>query len=160
MEYIPTSSGSYALHIVLPAAQEIRIGRLGTFRFPAGNYLYTGSAHGPGGLRARLRHHVRPVANPHWHLDFLRPFAVLQNGWYTLENGALECAWSKALQGQGGGLIPARGFGAADCHNRCHSHLVYFPSDLSRAEIEARLSFLETRIMSITFFDLSSFAAR
>jgi Uri superfamily endonuclease len=51
--------GTYALLLKLDKQERITVGRLGTFGFPAGYYLYVGSALGPGGLRARLARHRR-----------------------------------------------------------------------------------------------------
>jgi Uri superfamily endonuclease len=51
--------GTYALLLKLDKQERITIGKLGTFDFPAGYYLYVGSALGPGGLRARLARHRR-----------------------------------------------------------------------------------------------------
>lgn len=43
----------------------IRVGRLGGLQLQPGFYVYIGSAHGPGGLRARLAHHLGPTSRPH-----------------------------------------------------------------------------------------------
>jgi len=51
--------GTYALLLKLDKQERITVGRLGTFDFPAGYYLYVGSALGPGGLQARLARHRR-----------------------------------------------------------------------------------------------------
>ena len=48
------SKGIYALVLHLEHREEITVGKLGTVTFPAGYYLYVGSALGPGGLEARL----------------------------------------------------------------------------------------------------------
>ncbi|MBE0698753.1 MAG: DUF123 domain-containing protein, partial [Anaerolineaceae bacterium] len=73
---VPGLCGSYALHLVLTGERSIRVGRLGEIVFPAGDYIYLGSAWGPGGLRARLAHHVRIASSPHWHIDWLRRIAI------------------------------------------------------------------------------------
>lgn len=126
MEELPIVPGSYALHLRIDEPARLTVGRLGTFCFPCGDYFYLGSAHGPGGLRARLRHHVWSTARPLWHLDWLRPHTVLLGGWFSTTAGALECAWSKALLALPGVVAPARGFGAADCRSGCVAHLVVF----------------------------------
>jgi hypothetical protein len=58
----PAEPGTYALLLTATAPLEVVVGRLGACRLPAGHYVYVGSAHGPGGLAARLTHH-RPVLN-------------------------------------------------------------------------------------------------
>ena len=50
--------GTYALLLKLDKQEKITVGKLCTFDFPAGYYLYVGSALGPGGLQARQREFV------------------------------------------------------------------------------------------------------
>lgn len=118
--------GTYVLALWLKAPADISIGRLGVFRFPAGWYLYTGSAFGPGGLRARLARHQRRFASgkrAHWHVDYLRERAVWGGAWCSSAARRLECTWAAALQRLPGARIVVPGFGASDC--RCLSHLVH-----------------------------------
>ncbi len=61
----------------------ITVGKFGELVFPAGDYMYLGSAMGPGGLFARLSHHLRVASKPHWHIDWLRQYAALPEIWYT-----------------------------------------------------------------------------
>jgi Uri superfamily endonuclease len=134
---VPPLPGSYALQLVVKTAQPaLRIGRLGAFDFPTGVYLYLGSARGPGGLRARLAHHRRLAAHPHWHLDFLRSQAELIGVWYSPILDPLECAWSQALLDLPGASLPAPGFGAADCRLGCLSHLVAFTGGLPQGLLD------------------------
>ena len=58
MKELPAMSGTYALLLRLDAAVQLAVGRLGDFTFPEGDYVYVGSARGPGGLRARVRRHI------------------------------------------------------------------------------------------------------
>lgn len=136
---LPAEPGSYALQLALPAGLCLRIGRLGAFDFPAGEYLYLGSARGPGGLRGRLGHHLRPIHRPRWHIDYLRLHAGVMGGWYSLDPGKLECAWSHALGSLPSARIPATGFGAADCASGCPAHLVLFPGGLPVGQVVERL---------------------
>jgi Uri superfamily endonuclease len=137
MDAIPVESGSYLLHLTLERSTRLVIGRLGAFDFPAADYLYMGSAHGPGGLRARIRHHIRPAARLNWHIDWLRVHAVLYGGWLSTAAGKLECSWSQLLLSLPDAAVPAPGFGAADCQNRCPAHLLAFPVPLELAQVEA-----------------------
>lgn len=133
---LPAQPGSYALRLRLPTPSHLAVGRLGLFDFSAGDYLYLGSAWGPGGIRARLLHHIRPVRRPHWHLDFLRMQSVLTGGWYSTSPGRLECAWSQAILLKQDTFVPAPGFGAADCRSGCPAHLLALPCDMENAELE------------------------
>jgi Uri superfamily endonuclease len=113
--------------LLLSLAQPARIsvGRLGTFRFPAGHYTYAGSALGPGGLSARLGRHARVEKRLHWHVDYLIQHAVLECAWQIAHPERLECAWASAMRGLPGAQMPVPGFGASDCH--CPAHLVLLP---------------------------------
>ncbi len=89
--------------------------RLGSF---LGTYCYVGSAFGPGGLRARLRRHLRKGKAVQWHIDLLtssvsfRPISVL----YSPKH--LECTIARALDEK---LEGHPRFGSSDC--RCPTHL-------------------------------------
>lgn len=119
-----SSPGSYMLLIVLRDAKTLAIGRLGYHAFKAGLYIYTGSAHGPGGLRGRIERHLRhsSLKRNHWHIDILTAHADIAEVWWTTASRRLECHWAEALT-QIGDIQQAR-FGASDC--RCPGHLTYF----------------------------------
>jgi Uri superfamily endonuclease len=131
---IPASPGSYILQLSLPAAVKLQLGRLGSLFFPAGEYLYFGSACGPGGLRARLERHWRGGERLHWHIDALRSVSAPRQAVYLLHAPVWlplpppECRWSQAALGWPGAFIPAPGFGASDCRSGCRAHLVGFPA--------------------------------
>lgn len=57
IEQLPATAATYTLCFEIPTEGTVAVGRLGSKHFPAGLYLYVGSARGPGGLRARVRHH-------------------------------------------------------------------------------------------------------
>ena len=114
--------GTYALVLWLERQKEITVGRLGTFAFPAGYYLYVGSALGPGGLRARLARHRRRDKILHWHIDYLLQQAQLVDVWSIASADRLECLWAQAAQHLPGSETPVPGFGSSDC--RCPSHLI------------------------------------
>lgn len=121
------------LALRLSAAQWIAVGRLGSIEFPAGWYLYVGSARGPGGLVARVARHRRQMGSgkqAHWHIDMLRDRAAWAGVWARTGREHLECAWAAALRSLPGATGVAPGFGASDC--RCPTHLVSvsaLPSD-------------------------------
>lgn len=135
MDDLPVRPGTYALILRLREEAEIDVGRLGKFVFPAGFYVYVGSARGPGGIRARLGRHLRGVARPHWHIDHLRSAAQVYGFGYQVDNlethsTALppECGWSQALAALPDAGILAPGFGASDCRMGCQAHLIHFPT--------------------------------
>lgn len=128
---ISGDTGAYALCLRVEEEQAIRVGRLGVVSFPAGVYYYCGSARGPGGLRARLKHHILGTVKPHWHIDYVRGHARLKAVWYTTAPERLECAWSQALAALAGAGIIAKGFGSSDCLSGCQAHLIAFPEQLA-----------------------------
>lgn len=109
---------SYQLLIHLDDDLEIGIGALGIHQFPAGNYIYTGSAR--RNLAARIRRHLSPDKRLRWHIDYL----LVQPSVHILEvttSGRPECAWNQLVCG----TLPVPGFGASDCRKGCGAHLVY-----------------------------------
>jgi len=116
--------GTYILILRLSRNKEIRIGRLGRHHFPKGFYAYVGSALGPGGLAARIKHHLRKADRPRWHVDYLRDEALPQEVWAREQKIRLEHRWATALQQVRGASIPLSGFGCSDC--RCQTHLFHF----------------------------------
>ncbi len=128
-DLFPTCAGSYALWFTLAQPAEGHVGRLGWCVFPAGGYVYLGSALGPGGLRGRLGRHLRPVLRPHWHIDAFRAWAALSGVSYRCAPQRLECAWVGQLLAQGA-EVAVRGFGASDCTAGCPAHLLRLPPGL------------------------------
>lgn len=145
MDEIPPLPGSYALFLTLLSPAAVKAGGLGVFSFLAGEYIYFGSAWGPGGLRVRIQHHLRQSARPHWHLDYLRRFAVVRAIFYSPALASadcpgpaalpLECLWSSVLSRFSGASAPVKGFGASDCRSGCPAHLFLLPSGAGDNEI-------------------------
>ncbi len=113
------NKGSYILVIDLAEDTRLTIGRLGTFEFPAGLYLYCGSA--LNGLEPRIRRHLRRDKKRHWHIDHLTAVAPVVEVWWVLDEERWECRWANAITGRGGQVV-ALGFGSSDC--RCSTHLL------------------------------------
>ena len=55
---LPAAPGSYVLVLRADLPARLAIGSLGELEIRPGYYLYTGSAFGPGGLRARAGRHL------------------------------------------------------------------------------------------------------
>ncbi len=119
--------GTYILLLRLKDKKEIQIGRLGLFEFRSGYYTYVGSAFGPGGLAARLKHHCKKASSPHWHIDYFRKEAILMGAWISDQNVRKEHAWAHLLQNLKESEVPAVKFGSSDC--KCKSHLFYFKKE-------------------------------
>lgn len=119
----PSTVGTYCLFLGLKHPARLQIGRLGVFDFPAGPYLYLGSAFGPGGLSGRLKHHLSTPKRTHWHIDYLRQQAQIGAIGYSVSPDSLECEWSSKVACADKTFIPAPGFGASDCQRGCAAHL-------------------------------------
>ena len=93
---------------------------MGRFEFPAGDYVYTGSA--LRNLEARIRRHQSSVKKMHWHIDYLlaAPGVRVRE---VLRHGECECQINQRVVG----AIPVPGFGASDCKAGCVSHLKRLP---------------------------------
>jgi Uri superfamily endonuclease len=116
--------GTYALLLHLTRSTRIQIGKLGAFDFPRGYYVYVGSAHAPGGIRARVMRHWRETKKLHWHIDYLRTEAKPIRVWTSANARDDECAWAKIFSQNENAKIIAPRFGASDC--TCAAHLFYF----------------------------------
>jgi Uri superfamily endonuclease len=118
---LPSAGGTYALLLGPRVPTVLQVGRLGPLSLDAPLYLYVGSAFGPGGLAARLAHHLGIAERPHWHVDHLRAASSVLELWTTTDSRRLECSWASATRAlRGARAVP--GFGASDCD--CVSHLV------------------------------------
>jgi len=120
---IPAAPGTYALALRCGSRRSVRIGRLGVLQLRPGWYVYVGSAFGPGGLRARIGHHLRVARRPHWHVDYLRRRTRLVAVWYVC-GARCEHEWAQRLGAVPGAAMPLAGFGSSDCH--CPAHLFQF----------------------------------
>ena len=114
--------GTYLLLIHLAEVAQLDVGRLGRVSFPAGWYVYVGSA--LGGLGVRLRRHARTAKRPHWHVDTLRTVGVLTAIAIRPGPDRIDCETAPTVAGLPGGTQPVPRFGSSDC--RCRSHLVHF----------------------------------
>ncbi len=117
-------TGQYVLLLHLPHAERLTVGKLGTFDFLAGWYAYVGSAFGSGGLLGRIKHHLRPVERPHWHIDYLRRVALIKEIWLSPDSERHEQEWVELILAIPGATILIDGFGASDSF--WESHLIYF----------------------------------
>jgi Uri superfamily endonuclease len=122
---IDSRPGTYALVFACADSVRLAVGRLGPVSLTCGYYIYVGSAFGPGGLRARLNHHLKPSLHPHWHLDYIKCALCLVEIWITTDPVKREHDWAGIIAAMKGASLPIAGFGATDCG--CRSHLIHFP---------------------------------
>src|SRR5690606_4065931 len=77
---------------------------------------------------------LRPVARPHWHIDYLRQVAELRAIWYMVDT----VRWEHCLAGLLGRMaapVPCAGFGASDCS--CATHAFYRATEPACDELTA-----------------------
>ena len=111
---------SYQLLIDVPMAIQLEVGRLGRIEFPAGRYVYTGSAR--RALEARIARHLRLDKPRRWHIDWLTtaPGVTVR---VHLRSTRSECELNQATPG----TILVGGFGASDCRAGWGAHLKRVP---------------------------------
>lgn len=119
------AGGTYALVVDLPVDADLTVGALGTASFPAGGYVYVGSALGTGGF-SRVDRHRRVATGrhdvQHWHVDYLTGHpATRLRAVVTVPGRDVECELADRLPA---GPLP--GFGASDC--ACETHLARLES--------------------------------
>lgn len=116
------NAGTYALVILSQNHLRLQIGKLGTYDFSSGYYIYVGSA--LQGLNNRLKRHQTAEKSLHWHIDYLLIQTTIIQIWYSLSKDRLECVWNAILSEPPGAAPFIKGFGSSDC--RCRTHLTYF----------------------------------
>lgn len=124
---LPAEAGTYVLWFDVRDPLPVAVGRLGEHVFQPGVLAYVGSAHGPGGLRARLGRHLRAEKKPHWHVDALTMRVQVTAIWLVRSPERLECTWARLLAGLSASSVPVTGFGASDC--TCSAHLLTIAFD-------------------------------
>jgi sugar fermentation stimulation protein A len=112
-------SGTYIAVFALSRRRQIQVGRLGSFWFEPGFYLYIGSAQ--RNLSARLARHARRVKPLRWHIDYLSAKAPMIGAMTVPCPHERECELAGELRRMYELAVP--GFGASDC--RCGGHLFY-----------------------------------
>jgi Uri superfamily endonuclease len=134
---LPDRPGTYALLLASATEREINVGSLGCLQVVPGCYVYVGSAHGPGGLAARVSRHQLAAKTLRWHVDYLRAATELVAVWYTLDENRRECRWADVMSRLQGAKVPMSGFGASDCD--CRSHLFHFAPPPAFREFRQRV---------------------
>jgi sugar fermentation stimulation protein A len=119
--------GAYLLALVLDRPRTVEVGGLGRVSFPAGGYVYVGSA--MRGLAARIARHLRKRKRMHWHIDYLAAVADVAEAFPIVCARRLECELARDVAAVAQGSVA--GFGSSDCS--CESHLFRFEGDPRRS---------------------------
>lgn len=128
----PIEKGIYLL--CMYAAQPIEVA-VGKHRHVCnqGYYYYAGSAHGSGGLAARLKRHCSNNKKKHWHIDYLLEQAALWSIFIWKTEKEMEHQLAGTLAADGTFTMPVPHFGSSDC--TCYAHLFFTgkkPKQVSR----------------------------
>jgi Uri superfamily endonuclease len=107
---VSNAPGTYILVLQCERVEFIEVGKLGQLEVARGYYLYIGSAYGPGGVAARIKHHRKLARRPHWHIDYLRRACELVDV-RCVYNEKCEHDWARQLASTKGITAPFRGFG-------------------------------------------------
>ncbi len=118
---LPAIPGAYVLVVDLARPLALSLAGKAPVTLDPGRYFYAGSAHGPGGIKARVARHMRKRKAVRWHIDHLTEAGSVA-GILALPQGN-ECAALAALRSQPGTQVPVKGFGSSDCR-ACPAHLV------------------------------------
>ena len=108
---------TYLLNIYLKKQKCIRVGKLGTFRFKNGYYIYVGSA--KKNMAKRIARHLRKKKKKFWHIDYLLQHTEVNKIWTSdlPEEKMAELLAEKMT-------APVPGFGASD--KKSKTHLFYY----------------------------------
>jgi len=109
---------TYQLVLLLKKTITLQIGALGKFTFPAGKYVYTGSA--KKNFDQRIKRHFKKKKALRWHIDYLtshRFVKIIEVKKFAED----ECHINQ--QSPGKTIVP--GFGSSDCRKKCGAHLKY-----------------------------------
>ena len=145
-------AGTYILVCQAWQAGAVLAGSLGQLNVRKGYFLYVGSALGPGGLRARLAHHMWPGPKPRWHIDYLRTLVPLRQIWFCYGPERREHDWAGVFRELEGASIPFPGFGSSDCG--CESHLFFFEKRLTPRAFDLALRGSGAPRPRVSYFDL------
>lgn len=137
---ISKQPGSYIVLSKLFVETQIGSGQFADRPLPVGIYFYSGSAFGPGGLRARIGRHLRLRTKKHWHFDHIKEYLEISEIWYSTEILKHECQFIRRIRETGQATFPVPGFGSSDCSCQCPAHLAHLPMDVDLAIIFKELN--------------------
>lgn len=142
VQSLPTEGGAYLLILEVERTVILNVPAGCRTVLEPGRHVYAGSAHGPGGLRARIGRHVRRTKRAHWHVDRLTAITGVstvlalpdtrddaRGAHDAKEYRAKEHALVARLLRTPSVRAPAPGFGSSDCRI-CPAHLLALPDGM------------------------------
>ena len=142
IDILRPETGTYIIVLKVKTVQKMEIGKIGKFTFKKGYYIYIGSAHGPGGIKERIKRHLRRDKAKHWHIDYLRDAGSVVAVLISYSKKKKECEWASKLSSSPSLSTAVNGFGSSDCS--CPSHLffgelnfnIYYLKNILKASFE------------------------
>lgn len=128
--------GGYVLFLNIDRSVNVECGSLGMLSLKRGVYLYVGSSVGRGGVKSRLRRHLKTGKKLRWHIDFLTSIPeveVVGAIWICGVEGVEDLLYNALLSCKF--EVPILKFGSSDTKHL--SHLFY--SDLRPLETMCKL---------------------
>lgn len=108
----------YAIFLFIDKECEAEIGKLGTYSFQRGVYVYVGSA--KRNLKKRIERHISIEKKKRWHMDYIRPYGSILTI-ITYDDSQSECKLAGKFIAKG--HVPVPKMGSSDC--KCPSHFIY-----------------------------------
>ncbi|WP_062198145.1 GIY-YIG nuclease family protein [Massilibacterium senegalense] len=118
---IPKHHTLYHLEVELLEGRTIQVGKLGTFFFQKGTYVYVGSA--KKNIQARITRHMTKDKVKRWHIDYVTQYATTIRHVTYSGNEQTECELAKSIQKKLDGKVVVKKFGSSDCS--CVTHFFY-----------------------------------
>ena len=118
---LPAAPGAYLLPMTIARPLSLGFRTLTPVVLPPGWYVYAGNARGRGGIRGRVKRHLRRGKSPHWHVDHLTEAAEAMPA--LAFAGGHECTLVQALLARPRFQAGVPGFGSTDCRV-CPAHLL------------------------------------
>ena len=122
----PPREGCYQLVIELRKAVRLGHPRFNEGCFPAGFFIYTGSAR--RNLLQRIARHLATKQKKRWHIDYLlaSPHAKILDVIIFPGREQGECVANAEVGRMAGAVVVRNGFGSSDCRGSCGAHLYWF----------------------------------
>lgn len=115
----------YAVFFFMEEDRTLAIGKLGTYHFLKGRYIYIGSA--KKNILARVNRHLKVDKVFRWHFDYLRPYGTITEV-KSFDDKVGECELAECLKSRYLATYPMKKFGSSDCS--CYSHLLFLGEDV------------------------------
>ncbi len=84
----------YAIFFTISSDITVKVGQLGSFLFPSGNYIYVGSA--KRNIQSRIQRHMQLEKRKRWHIDYIRPYGEITHV-QTYSSELSECERAQQL---------------------------------------------------------------